>query len=82
MAALIGIPYSYVAPLGMELKVLYDPERTRPDKSEVMRLISNNDKAKTLMKWVPKIDIDTGLKVVKEYVKKYIHEYKSDRYNV
>jgi NAD dependent epimerase/dehydratase len=68
--------------LGMDLLPKQDPARVRPDKSEVMRLISNNSKAKELMNWQPTVDLDTGLETTIEHVKRYLDEYKADLYVV
>ncbi|MFC2170860.1 GDP-mannose 4,6-dehydratase [Calditrichota bacterium] len=41
--------------------------RIRPENSEVMLLISNNEKAKRLMSWMPKFNLEEGLINTVEY---------------
>ena len=68
--------------LGRKLAVRKDPNRVRPPASEVMRLISNNAKAKSLMGWAPTVDLDTGLKATIEFVEKHLVDYKAELYCV
>ncbi|UCD28279.1 MAG: SDR family NAD(P)-dependent oxidoreductase [Planctomycetota bacterium] len=68
--------------LGRDLKVKQDPNRVRPSDSEVMRLISDNSKAKSLMNWAPTVNLDSGLKVTIEYIEDHLAEYKQDIYAV
>lgn len=46
---------------GREIRIAADADRTRPEKSEVWQLISNNLKARELMNWRPEISLDEGL---------------------
>jgi len=50
-------------------KVIEDPSRIRPEKSEVRALICNPNKAKELMNWVPKFDLEAGLRESIEWVR-------------
>jgi len=68
--------------LNMDLPVHQDPARIRPKKSEVMRLISDNSKARKLMDWEPIYDLDTGLKETIDYIKEHLHEFKPNIYAV
>ncbi len=47
--------------LKRELKIEIESPRVRPETSEVMRLVSDNQKASTMMGWKPKVDLETGL---------------------
>jgi len=67
---------------GRKPKVKQDPKRVRPSGSEVMRLISDNSKAKELMGWAPEVDLDSGLKATIEYIAKHLAEYKEEMYVV
>ena len=68
--------------MGNDFEILSDDQRVRPDNSEVMKLISNNQKAKALMGWEPRIDLKNGLLKTVRYMEEYLHEYKVERYNV
>ena len=68
--------------LGKELVIEEDQNRIRPAKSEVMRLISNNAKAKNLMGWSPCFDLETGLKTTIEYMQNHLSDYKHSIYNI
>ena len=65
-------------------KVVSVKERLRSKKSEVNRLVCDNKKLKKLIKFKPKIILDTGLKNTVNWFmnpqnRKY---YKSDIYNI
>lgn len=50
------------AVVGSELTVSADAVRTRPEGSEVERLLSDNRRARELLGWSPQIDLDEGLR--------------------
>lgn len=68
--------------LGKDLKVEADPQRIRPSKSEVSRLISDNSKIKELAGWEPRVSLDDGLQQTINYIRENLNEYKIDQYNV
>jgi nucleoside-diphosphate-sugar epimerase len=68
--------------LGKELIVEQDPARVRPANSEVMRLISNNEKARTLMDWQPQVSLDDGLQQVIEFIETNLSQFKVAIYNI
>lgn len=68
--------------LKKNLRITQSKERVRPGSSEVDRLLAHNQKAKDLLGWSPKINIDTGLTNTIEWIKKNIDDYKSEIYNV
>ncbi|MCI0498757.1 MAG: GDP-mannose 4,6-dehydratase [Planctomycetales bacterium] len=65
-----------------EMAIEQDPSRVRPPQSEVMRLISDNTKARELCGWKPRYSIEQGLGETIEWTRKNIHKYRSDRYVV
>ena len=69
---------------GRKIKTIQDKERVRPKKSEVDRLISNNEKILSKTNWKPEISLDQGLTETFEWFKKIDIKslYKPDRYNV
>lgn len=57
-------------------------ERVRPDKSEVLRLVCANAKARELTGWAPRVPLDDGLRKTVEFVRGHLDLYKSDLYTV
>lgn len=68
--------------MGIDKPVVQSAERMRPEKSEVLKLISDNSKAKRLMGWEPKVSLDDGLLQSIEFVKQNMHLYRPTRYTV
>jgi len=58
------------------LKVVVDEERLRPEKSEVMRLQSDNNRARVLLGWEPKVNFRQGLQETISWVKEHIDLYR------
>lgn len=56
--------------------------RIRPAKSEVEQLRCNNEKIIKNTNWKPKYNLETGLTETIEWLKKNIHIYKTNIYNV
>jgi NAD dependent epimerase/dehydratase len=48
--------------LGRKLALAEDRERVRPEKSEVLELLCDNAKAKTMLGWTPQFDLERGLR--------------------
>lgn len=71
-----------------DIDIVLDPERIRPEKSEVNRLCSDNSKIKKLTKWAPQFHGREGLKKGLEKTaawfteKNNLMKYKSDIYNL
>jgi nucleoside-diphosphate-sugar epimerase len=59
-----------------------DAARIRPQNSEVMRLISDNGKAREICNWAPKYTLEEGIRQTIEWVKKNLHNYRPDIYAV
>jgi NAD dependent epimerase/dehydratase len=57
-------------------------ERVRPDKSEVMRLVCANAKARELTGWEPRVSIEEGLGKTIEFVRSHLDLYRPDEYAV
>jgi len=64
------------------LPIEQDPQRIMPSKSEVMRLISNNSKARTLSGWQPKYSLEEGLKETLNWIQNNLKKYRPDQYAV
>ena len=68
--------------MGLDKEIVSDNKRIRPKDSEVMNLISDNSKAKELIKWEPKIDLKTGLINTVGFISKNLDFFKTNSYNI
>lgn len=59
-----------------------DAQRIRPARSEVERLVCDNRRAKTLLDWTPKFDLDAGLQRTIEWMRCHVSRYKPHAYNL
>ena len=68
--------------MGCKKPIVHDAARDRPEKSEVMNLVSDNRKAARLMQWKPATSLDDGLRRVIEFVSMHPELYASESYTV
>ena len=68
--------------IGKTPKIVADPQRVRPGKSEVMKLWASNEKAKHMIGWEPRISLDEGLRDTIEWISAHIDLYRPDQYTV
>jgi len=68
--------------IGKKVKVISDPERIRPAKSEVERLMADNSKAKEILGWEPKVSLDEGLRKSVDWFAKFQNRYRPDTYTI
>jgi dTDP-glucose 4,6-dehydratase len=74
--------------MGSEIEIISDEMRLRPEKSEVERLFSSNEKAKRLFGWYPQYAGHEGFKQgLKETIEWFsepdnLVKYKCDLYNL
>ena len=66
--------------LGKELNVTHDPERIRPEASEVMRLISSPRLAGELLGWTPQVDLAEGLRRTVEWIERSRERFRTEHY--
>ena len=64
------------------LSIQSDDNRFRPDKSEVQRLISDNQLARNLLRWEPHVSLETGLEKTIIWIENHIDRYNPNRYQV
>lgn len=68
--------------IGRIVPIRIDEQRLRPENSEVMRLLSDNRKAKEVLGWYPEVSIHEGLKATVEWIEKNIELYRPGRYEL
>lgn len=71
-----------VSLINKKIEVISDPERIRPQNSEVERLWADNSKAKELVHWQPSVSLEEGLNRTIEWMKRNSGKYKANIYNV
>jgi NAD dependent epimerase/dehydratase len=70
------------AMIGKKPRVIIDPERIRPGKSEVMKLWASNQKAHEAFGWQPRIPLEEGLRLTIDWIANHLETYKSDTYTI
>ena len=68
--------------MGVKKPIVHDAARVRPTKSEVMTLVSNNAKARKLLSWTPRTELDEGLLSTIEFVDRNRHLYRPGFYSI
>jgi NAD dependent epimerase/dehydratase len=66
--------------MGRSVRVEVDEQRLRPERSEVMRLVSDNSLARELIGWQPEVKLEEGLARTIKWVEKHIELFEPDRY--
>ena len=69
-----------IAMVGREVQIDLQPERLRPEKSEVMRLIFDNRRAREVLGWKPKVSLEEGLKRTMQWISENIGQYRVGKY--
>src|SRR5882724_5449661 len=65
--------------MNVDKPVVQEDERLRPALSEVMKLVSDNTRARNTMGWSPTVSLDDGLRQTIEFVGKHPFFYQTDR---
>lgn len=68
--------------MDVDVTVVTDQERIRPEKSEVERLFCDNKKILDNTSWKPLYNLDSGLRETVSWIEKNLHYFKTDIYNV
>lgn len=68
--------------VGKELPVEQDDLRVRPEKSEVMRLLGNAERARVTTGWQPRVDLDQGLRRTLDWLRDNLHRYELGAYKI
>ncbi len=62
--------------------VVTETQRIRPEKSEVMRLISDNRKARQILGWQPEVSLEEGLSRTVRWIDQHMDAFKPGVYEV
>lgn len=68
--------------MNRQIKIISNEKRKRPNKSEVMRLLCDNTKAKKIVNWMPKVSLKEGLNMTIEWIKNNSDYYNPDKYQI
>lgn len=68
--------------MNVDIKIVQEDQRIRPEKSEVERLLCDNTKIKQYTGWKPQYTLEEGLRETIEWLKNNIDIYKPEVYNV
>jgi dTDP-glucose 4,6-dehydratase len=66
--------------IGTPANIEIDPERMRPEKSEVLRLLSDNSLARDRLSWSPAVSLDEGLDRTIAWIKGNLNRYRIGTY--
>ena len=69
-----------ISATGTQARVQVEALRLRPDKSEVLRLISDNSLAKKSLGWSPRFSLDEGLGRTIAWIREHLDMYKVGKY--
>ena len=69
-----------VGKVGHPVEVVVESERLRPEKSEVLRLVSDNRLARENLGWSPQISLDDGLDRTIAWVRDHLDLYRPGQY--
>jgi len=68
--------------LGRDMRIEKEKLRTRPSKSEVDRLLADNTKARSILRWEPKVTLNEGLLKTADWMRKNLQDYRTDDYSI
>jgi len=68
--------------IGRPVHIEIDTSRMRPEKSEVMRLLSDNRLARERLGWQPTVSLQEGLQRTITWIKQHLNYYRPDSYQV
>lgn len=66
--------------VGKPVELIVDPERLRPEPSEVMRLISDYSLASKCLGWRPEVSLEKGLEHTMAWIRDHLDLYRTSMY--
>jgi nucleoside-diphosphate-sugar epimerase len=77
---ILDLAEKIITQAGGEVDIEVDPQRLRPDRSEVQRLMADSTKALKVLGWEPKVALDDGLKYTIDWFRENIGNYQAGMY--
>jgi dTDP-glucose 4,6-dehydratase len=71
-----------IGEIGRPVQVVTEAERTRPEKSEVLRLCSDNSLARQQLSWQPEVSLQAGLRQTIAWVREHLDFYRVGQYEI
>jgi nucleoside-diphosphate-sugar epimerase len=69
-----------IALTGRKVRIEIEEERMRPERSEVMRLVSDNRLAREKIGWRPEVSLEDGLRKTIDWIEGHLEHFNPDRY--
>jgi len=66
--------------MNVDKPLVQEGERVRPERSEVLKLVSDNSRARKVIGWSPKVSLEVGLQQTIEFVRAHRTLYRTDEY--
>lgn len=81
---LVEMILNMVGEFGVEKRpaLVTDSQRLRPEKSEVMRLLSDNTLAREQLGWQPEVSLEEGLRQTMRWIGAHLDLYRPGKYDV
>ena len=70
------LAHKIISMIGRPVKIVVDATRQRPEKSEVLRLVSDNRLAFERLAWQPNVELEDGLYQTVRWVADHLEEYR------
>lgn len=67
---------------GRKVSIQVDPGRLRPEKSEVQRLLADNQRAQARLGWSPQVDLEQGLRQTIIWFSEHLGQYQPGAYQI
>ena len=68
--------------VGKETKVVFDPARLRPARSEVERLVADTTRVRELTGWKPTVPLEEGLRRTVAWISDHFSQYRPESYAI
>jgi dTDP-glucose 4,6-dehydratase len=68
--------------VGKEAKVIFDPARLRPPRSEVERLLADTTRMKEITGWQPSVTLEDGLRRTVDWISDHFSLYRPEVYAI
>jgi dTDP-glucose 4,6-dehydratase len=68
--------------VGHQVEIIVEPQRLRPERSEVLRLISDNRLALEKLGWAPQVGLDEGLDKTIAWMRTHMDLYRPGQYEL